>query len=83
MEVAPHSVETEEVTVYERKDGNQEGRIPPPDPEIPKVILKQGSTVITRVTAQGESKGPVSHEMKTKQLGQSKPEPEKELMERP
>ena len=47
VEVAPHSVGTEEVTVYERKDRNQEGKIPSPDPEIPKAILKQGNTVTT------------------------------------
>ena len=50
--------------MYERKNRNREGGIPLLDPEIPKVILKQGSTAITRVTAQGESKEPISHKMK-------------------
>ena len=52
--------------MYERKNRNREGGVPLLDPEIPKAILKQGSTAITRVTAQGENKGQYHTKWKTK-----------------
>ena len=55
---------TEKVGVYKRKDGNPEGRIPPPKPEMPEETSKQESTTTTRITAQGGSRGSVSHEVK-------------------
>ena len=60
-EAIPHSVGTEEVTVYERKDRSQGGRMSSLDPEIPKTILKQCNTVTARVTSKGKSKRPKPH----------------------
>ena len=48
--------------MYERKNRNREGGIPPLDPEIPKAILKQGNTVTARVTSRGKSKKLTPHE---------------------
>ena len=61
-ESIPHLMGTEEVTVHERKDRGQGGRMSSLDPEIPKVILKRVNTVTTRITSKGKSKKPTPHE---------------------
>ena len=64
LEAASHMAGTGKVVVYKRKDGNWDGRIPPPKPEMPEVTSKQESTMTTRITAQGGSRGSVSHKDK-------------------
>ena len=57
---------TRKVGMYKIKDGNRDGRISPPKPEMPEVTSKQESTTTTRITAQGGSRGLVLHEAKHK-----------------
>ena len=46
-EAIPHSMGAEEVVVYDREHRSQGDRISSLDPEISKVILKQGNTGTT------------------------------------